>query len=152
MSSTRSIRIAAAAIAFGLWAGAGCTADVSASEQQAQGKKYTLKVETSPEAVAKAKAATYKITITPKEGFLLKTVTPFKAKLSSSTGIEIAKAAFTAKDFDDPKAAAKSVSTSITCKSAGQNEIDADLTFFICNDELCERFKEKPKLTFAVKE
>lgn len=129
-----------------------CIPSAAAEEETAKKeKKYSVAVTAEPQDVIKDKDAKYKITITPKEGFVLKTETPFTAKLASSTGCKLAKAKFSSKDFDDPKSVAKSVSTTFKASAAGKHEISADLVFFICNETLCERFKEKPQLTFDVK-
>jgi len=128
-----------------------CIPSAGAEEEAKKEKKYSVAVAAEPQAVAKDKDAKYKITITPKDGFVLKTATPFAAKLTSPTGCKLTKTSFNNKEFDDPKAIAKSVSTAFKAAAAGKHEISADLTFFICNETLCERFKEKPQLTFDVK-
>lgn len=128
-----------------------CVPSAAAEEEaKKKEKKYTIAVVAEPQAVVRDKDAKYKITITPKKNFVLKTETPFTAKLTSSTGCKLAKDKFSNKEFDDPKAVAKSVST-VFKAAAGKHEISADLTFFICDETLCERFKEKPQLTFEVK-
>lgn len=129
-----------------------CVPSAAAEEEaKKKEKKYSVTVTSEPQAVVRDKDAKYKITITPEKNFVFKTETPFTAKLTSSTGCKLAKDKFNNKEFDDPKAVAKSVSTAFKVAAAGKYEISADLTFFICNETLCERFKEKPQLTFEVK-
>lgn len=113
--------------------------------------KYTLEVKSDPAEVKQGAKATYEITITPAEGYVLKVETPFKATLKSSDGLTLEKTKFSAKDFADPKAPSKSVKTAFSASKAGPAEIQADVTFFICNDQLCERFQAEPKLTLSVK-
>ena len=131
---------------------AGCASSADAADDKsAAKKKYAVALGATPAKVVKDKEAKVKVTITPADGYVLKVETPFKAKLSCADGIEITKDSFSAKDFDDPKAAAKSVTTAFKATAAGKAEISADLTFFICNENLCERFKEKPQMSFSVK-
>ena len=126
------------------------TGAAHAATAQAEGEKYSIAV-VAPDDLKAGASGTYKLTITPKEGYQLKVETPFKAELTSPTGVKIARDKFGNADFDDPKTAHKSVSTAITPSKSGENHVVADVSFFICNDELCERFKAKPDLAFTVK-
>lgn len=91
------------------------------------------------------------LTITPAEGYVLKTVTPFKGKLSAPAAIALSKDTYAAKDFVDAKAFAKTITAKFTAKAAGDAAIKADLTFFICNDELCKRYKDASTCAATVK-
>ena len=84
-----------------------------------------------------------KLTIKPAAGHVLKTETPFKAMLKGSDGVKVEKEKYTAKDFVDPESAQKSIATKFTAAAAGKHTLNADLTFFVCNDEVCKRFKDK---------
>ena len=88
------------------------------------------------------------LTITPKEGWVLKTETPFKALLSATEDIELPQVKFSSKDFVDAKAAPKTILTSFTAKKAGAHSIDASLTFFVCSETICKRQKDAAKCTF----
>lgn len=120
-----------------------------AATTSAEAEKYTVAASV-PDGLTVGGQGTYTVTITPKEGYELKVETPFKAQLSSNTGVKIARAQFGNQDFDDPKTAHKSISTPVTPTKAGDNHLAAELTFFICDPQLCERFQAKPELTFSV--
>lgn len=124
---------------------------LGATMAHADPQKFTLGVNIEPEAVQKDQSAKVRVTITPASGYVLKVETPFQAKLGGSSGVVLQKTEFSAKDFEDPNASAKSVTTAFKANTPGSASIEADLTFFICNDTLCERFKAKPTVTFAVK-
>ena len=91
------------------------------------------------------------LTITPEDGWVLKTETPFKAELASHENLDLPKVKFTSKDFVDPKASPKTILTSFTAKKAGPHTLNADLTFFICNDTICKRQKDAAKCNFEAK-
>lgn len=116
----------------------GCTARAS---EDASSAAYDLSAAVTSGPVKAGTPATYQITITPKGEWVLKTTTPYKAKLSSSAEGEFAKGELTAKDFDDPKTKAKSVTATFTPKTKGDATLAADLTFFLCTDEICQRYK-----------
>lgn len=149
-STLRNLTIAAGVTALtALIAIASMTPSASASS--ADDKKYDLQMSVSKSLLKKGEEGTVTITISPREGFELKTATPFKALLVGSQTLELSRTTFNNKDFADPKAAAKSVQSSFIPAQTGQQSISADLTFFICNDELCERLKDQAKVDFNVK-
>jgi len=100
--------------------------------------EYDLKV--TPAKAPKGSPTDFAITISPKEGWVLTTETPFKIKLKSPESIALTKAELSSKDFKDPKSAAKSVGTTFTAASSGKHQIEADMMFFLCTKEICKRF------------
>ena len=120
---------------------------------------YQISYQPSGE-VKVSNAAECNLTITPKDGWVLKTDTPFKAKLASHENLDLPKAKFiakekgfvwTSKDFVDAKATPKTILTSFTAKVAGPYSLNADLTFFVCSDTICKRQKDAAKCNFEVK-
>jgi hypothetical protein len=110
---------------------------------------YTIDIAAGPD-VVRGVAAPYTITLKPTEGWEIKVETPFKVKLSSKTGVKLGKTELDAKDFVDVKAREKSIATTITASTAGAHAVAASVTFFLCNATVCERYKERRELTFAV--
>ena len=102
----------------------------------------------APKAVRVGTEAPCNLTITPKEGWVLKTETPFKLELAAKEGITLARVTFSSKDFVDPKKPAKTVATLFNAAKAGKHGIDAKLTFFVCSDTICKRQKDKAQCTF----
>ena len=90
----------------------------------------------------------YNLTITPKEGWTLKTETPFKLELAAKESVTLPRLTFSSKDFVDPKKPAKTVATLFSASRAGKHGIDAKLTFFVCSATICKRQKDKAQCTF----
>ena len=88
------------------------------------------------------------LTITPKEGWVLKTETPFKLELAAKEGVTLPRVSFSSKDFVDPQEPAKTVATLFNAQKAGKHGIDAKLTFFVCSDSICKRQKDTAQCTF----
>ena len=114
-------------------------------------KGYEITTALDPASVASGGSTKLVLNIAAKAPYVLKNETPFKAVLTTTPGLTLAKGEFTSKDFDDPKAPAKSISTAVTAAAKGPQQITADLTFFLCTEQLCERFKDKVTVPVAVK-
>jgi hypothetical protein len=125
----------------------GCTAHADNGEEKKPNKNYTVAATTNPEAVKKDTAATYAITITPKAPWVLKPETPLKITLAPTEGLKVDKTTLTAKDLVDPKTKAKSVQTGVAAGATGEHKIAADMSFFLCKEDICQRFKDKVETT-----
>ena len=101
--------------------------------------------------VASGKAGICSLTITPKGKQTLKTNTPFKAMVKGSDGVAVSKDKYTAKDFVDEKTPEKTIKTEFTASKSGEGTINADLTFFLCTDEICKRYKADAACGFKAK-
>ena len=101
--------------------------------------------------VASGKAGACALTITPKGKQTLKTNTPFKAMVKGSDGVAVSKDKYTAKDFVDEKTPAKTIKTAFTASKAGEGSVNANLTFFLCTDEICKRYKAEAACGFKAK-
>ena len=78
--------------------------------------------------------------IRPKAPYVIKTATPFSARLRPSAGLQVDKETFGNKDFVD--AHPGEIAFNATAKAAGAQRIDVDVTFFLCSEQLCERTKD----------
>ena len=101
--------------------------------------------------ITSGKTATCALTITPKGKQTLKTNTPFKAMVKGSDGVTPAKEKYTAKDFVDEKTPQKTIQTEFTASKAGEGSVNANLTFFLCTDEICKRYKADAACGFKAK-
>ena len=101
--------------------------------------------------VAAGKAGACSLTITPKGKQTLKTTTPFKAMVKGSDGVALSKDKYTAKDFVDEKTPEKTIKTEFTAAKAGEGSVNAALTFFLCTDEICKRYKAEAACGFKAK-
>ena len=114
-------------------------------------KNYTFELSANPSPSANNAASTFSLTIAPKTGWVLKNETPFKVTLSASDGLELAQQKFSSKDFKDPKATSKTIATTFKASANGEQKISADLTFFLCSKEICQRFKDTAELGVQIK-
>ena len=136
----------------------GCNAKAQANGESQDGAEkpassneaYDLAVSVEPGPHTAGAEGAYRVTITPKGEWVLKTSTPFKAKLTASDNVTLAKAELGVDDFDDPKSAAKSASCSVKLGGAGPATVNADLSFFLCTEQICQRYKAKHELSLTI--
>ena len=121
-----------------------------AAEETNKADWYTMTYATA-DAVKAGAASSCKLTITPAKNHVMKSETPFKVMLKGTDGVKVEKDKYTSKDWQDPKAAEKVIQTKFTAAAAGKHALNADLTFFICNDEVCKRFKDKADCAISAK-
>ncbi|MEE8408615.1 MAG: hypothetical protein V3T05_03325 [Myxococcota bacterium] len=127
----------------------GCTAHAESKE-----KVYSISTATLPEAITTGSDAEFKLTITPNAPWVLKTTTPLKIILEASDGIALVKKKFSNKDIVDEKSDeesdAKSVKAPFKANARGQQKINADLTFFLCTEEICQRYTDEAELSLQI--
>lgn len=111
---------------------------------------YNLSYEAQGD-IASGKAGACALTISPKGKWTLKTNTPFKAMVTGSDGVNVSKEKYTAKDFASEKTPAKTINTEFTAAKAGAGTVNANLTFFLCTDEVCKRYKADAACAFTAK-
>jgi hypothetical protein len=115
-------------------------------------KPYTVTWVSEPQTPRSQQKALLTLTIAPREGWVLKTQTPFKATLKAGDAIKLSQTRFSAKDFADPGAAAKTIKAAFEAAAAGSQRIDADLSFFLCTAEVCQRFTDAVGVQIDVKD
>ena len=103
---------------------------------------YTLDVPTAPIKVKKGQAGTARIAVVPRGDGHVDPNAPAQVSLSAGPALELSKAKLSKEDarfenkglqFDLP----------FTAKAAGPETLKANLTFFICTANLCERQKKE---------
>ena len=109
---------------------------------------YTLTLNPSPLTVTLGQPATLEVAIEAKAPLKLKQETPFKLVLSGD-GIEPAQERWSAKDFEDPTSPRKVVKATFTPTQANAKTLSVALTFFICSDEACTRYRANPTVPLA---
>jgi len=112
-------------------------------------KDYELKVN-HPSSVTAGQDTAYAITIVPKGEWKLKDTTPFKVILHTSDGVRPKQIKFNAKDFKDGEGSARGIETTFIAPS-GHHFIEAEMAFFLCTAEICQRFTAKPHSAFSAK-
>jgi hypothetical protein len=112
-------------------------------------KDFTIVAATDPATVKTTADANFTITITPTPPWVLKAETPLKVTLAPSEGVEVATAVLTAKHLDT---ATGSVRTGLAAKRTGQHTVAADMSFFLCKEDICQRFRHALKARFTAED
>ena len=110
--------------------------------EAAKEKDYSVLVETAPADLAQNGTGILTVTVKPKAPWALKVTTPFEANLTATAGVELGKPKLTSKDFVDPKATDKQVAAPFSVKAGGAQAIHTALNFFLCTEQVCQRYKE----------
>jgi hypothetical protein len=110
---------------------------------------YTVVAVTNPATVKTTADAQFTITITPSPPWLLKAETPLKVSLVPSEGVEVAQEVLTAKHLDT---ATGSVRTALAAKTTGQHTVAADMSFFLCKEDICQRFHHALEARFSAED
>jgi hypothetical protein len=113
-------------------------------------KPYTLAPAAEPAPVGTGKPCQYRLSITPKAPWELKTSTPLKVQLAATAGLKLAKKTLTWQDAGESQGTAKMVQTGCEGQSAGSQKVDAELSFFLCTEEICQRHTDKVSLSVQV--
>ncbi len=87
--------------------------------------------------------------IIPAKGYKVSREAPLKIALAAE-GLELSKAKLGHKDADGEKNTDPKFAVAFTAPKQGEQSIDAKATFFICNENLCERKTEKLKVSVLV--
>ena len=104
--------------------------------------EFDLAINHAPMILVAGTPATLSVTITPHAPWQLKTTTPFAATFSSPAAIEFKQNKYTARDFTDAKAPAKTITATFVPKEAGEHKVGVDVMFFLCSEQVCQRHKE----------
>lgn len=114
------------------------------------GKPYVLAPNANPAPVAVGKPCNYQIAIKPVAPWVLKNSTPLKVKLATTEGLKVGKDTLTAADLVEDQSKAKAVATSCEGLKPGINSVNADLSFFLCTEEICQRYTDTTQLSVEV--
>ncbi|MBI5509527.1 MAG: hypothetical protein HY903_12315 [Deltaproteobacteria bacterium] len=129
--------------------GLSCFAHAEDDKQPAD-KPYVITPAAQPSPIGVGKPCEYQLTIAPKAPWALKTSTPLKVALRPSDGLKLAKATLSAADVVDPKPEAKTLRTDCEVVKGGTQAVSADLSFFLCTDQICQRYIDKANLQMQV--
>lgn len=92
------------------------------------------------------------ITISAREGWKLSLEAPLSIKLSAPGNLSLKKTKLGAGDGAADKSKKNySFPTTVTGKSAGAGKVEAKITYFMCTEEVCKRFKAKKEVALQVK-
>lgn len=112
---------------------------------------YDVVVATVPTPLVVGSEGRVRLTITPQAPWILKMITPIKVTLMPSAALTLGKTELGKEDIEDPNSAAKTLSTTVKAASAGAHKIDAALSFFLCTDEICQRYETERTIPVVAK-
>jgi hypothetical protein len=115
-----------------------------------EARDYEIGVTAGRDAFKAGEQGTWEMTITPRGDRVLKGETPLKVLLRTGEGIELGRAELGKADLKAGKDKAKVLSAPFTARKTGEHTIAADATFYLCNAQSCNRYKETVKLSLKV--
>ena len=113
-------------------------------------KKYSIDFSKTTKSVKPGDKGLFYMHIKPAKGFKVSTEAPLKIKLDSGA-LELHKKKLSVKDAKDKKAEAPEFGVKFGAPTAGETSIDVDATFFVCDENICERKTEKVSVPVAVR-
>jgi hypothetical protein len=115
------------------------------------GKPYVISPSANPAPVAVCKPCNLQLAIKPTAPWVLKNTTPLKVTLATTEELKVAKPTLTAADLIDAPDASKAVASECEGVRPGATKVNADLSFFLCTEEICQRYTDKAELSIEVK-
>ena len=112
---------------------------------------YTVSKD-APATVKAGEDGKFTLAVQPKEGVRVKPETPFKAKLSATAPVELAKTELGYADNVRIEKDGPVFEVPFEGKAAGTGAITADMTFFVCTSEACVRTTEQVQVPVTVNE
>lgn len=113
-------------------------------------KAYALDTTGTTTALKPSGAGQFKLAIKPAAGHYVSPDAPFKITLAAEA-VTVDKTAIARADLDDPKAKAPSLKVGLKGDKAGDGKVTADVSFFLCNEKICEKKTEKVVVAVSVK-
>lgn len=114
-------------------------------------KKYDISFEGTTADVQKGKAGTFALVIKPKPGFKVSNEAPLKIKLESS-GLALKKTVLKTGDAKEKWDKSPAFAVGFSADKDGQQAIEVDATFFVCDIKICERKTEKVSVPVSVRQ
>jgi hypothetical protein len=117
-----------------------------------EGKKYELSFEGTTADLAKGGSGTFALAIKPAPGFKVSNEAPLKIKLASE-GLALKKTALSTGDATEKGwTQAPAFAVGFAADKEGQQAIQVDATFFVCDVRICERKTEKVSVPVSVRQ
>lgn len=92
------------------------------------------------------------IHIKPREGLKVHPQAPLEVRLKPSAGVKTEKKKLGRADVKEAEAGDPELGCGVTGEQSGEQKIEADVSFFLCSDKVCQRMKDKVVVAVAVKD
>lgn len=124
---------------------------VLAAPTQGDGaKKYVLDHSQTTTQLDKGSKGTFALNIQVAEGYKVSQEAPLKIKLVS-TGLALGKKKLGAKDATEKKWTSPKFKVGFSAEQPGDQKIDVDASFFVCDEHICERQTERLQISVNVR-
>lgn len=119
-------------------------------EPKGKGVDYTIDTSQSTRQLKAGERGTYVLAIVPGKDRKVHKQAPLSVTLRAPAGIVLDKAKLGRADVASDDGKRVELKVGFAAKSAGEQAIEADATFFICTDKWCQRMTEQVAVTVNV--
>lgn len=121
------------------------------ADDTAKAKKYEITFEGTTKDLQKGKSGKFEMCIKPAEGYKVSNEAPLKIKLASD-GLGLSKKTLKTKDAKEKWDKSPAFKVDFSADSEGNQTIDVNATFFVCDVKICERKTEKLSVPVSVRQ
>lgn len=105
-----------------------------------------------PKTLTKGKSGELAVTISAREGWKLSLEAPLSIKFKAPGNITLKKTKLGVKDAAPDKTKQNyAFPTTMTGTGSGAAKVEANITYFMCTEEVCKRFKAKKEVALQIK-
>jgi hypothetical protein len=113
-------------------------------------KAYKIETSQAPLKVKKGETGQAKVTVVPRSDAHVSPEAPVSVTVSAGPGLELPKQKLGRSDAKATEAKGVEFEVPFVGKQAGKDQLQAQITFFICTEKLCERQKREVALAVVV--
>lgn len=113
-------------------------------------KKYSIDVSETTKAVKPGEDGMFRLHIKAADGFKVSTEAPLKIALDSKE-LKLHKTKLSVKDAKDKTAKSPEFGVKFVAPNECSTSIEVDASFFVCDENICERKKEKLSIPVSVR-
>lgn len=129
-----------------------CGAALAEGKDRATKDDYRLDTSSTTSELEVGKEGTFSIVIEPKNGTKIHPQAPLEVKLGSPAGVKVAKGKLGRGDVQDKEAKSPDMRTALHGEKRGEYVVEADVSFFLCTDEWCQRMTDRVAVPVRVKD
>lgn len=119
-------------------------------KERATKDDYELDVSGTTEELKPGEAGRFSLVIRPKNGTKVHPQAPLEVKLKATAGLEVEKPKLSRKEIANPGEPAPELKTGVRAIREGDQAIEADVSFFLCTDEWCQRMTDRVNVPIKV--
>jgi hypothetical protein len=113
---------------------------------------YSVHTSGTTSEIEVGKPGTFSLVIHPKNGTKIHPQAPLEVKVNVPSGMRVDKGKLGRGDMHDKEAASPDLRTALHGEKDGQYSIEADVSFFLCTDEWCQRMTDRVSIPVRVRD